>query len=63
VTLQTVAALYDPPFTDTIHVQAYGDVPVEGIVPVTVNAWFTSNRVALTDGVARAAIADDTVTV
>jgi hypothetical protein len=36
--------------TDTSHCQEYVLVPVEGIVPETVRAWFTSNAVALTVG-------------
>ena len=38
-------------------------MPVDGIVPVTVNAWLTSNAVALTVGAAGAVSAECTVTV
>ena len=36
-TVHSVAVPYVLPSTETSHVQAYGDVPVLGIVPETVN--------------------------
>jgi len=63
LTVHWVAEPYEPPFTDTSHVQLTGDVPVEGTEPVTPRVWSTSNEVAPTDGAAGAVSADDTVTV
>jgi hypothetical protein len=58
-----VAAAYAPPLTDTNQLYEYGEVPVEGIMPLTVSAWFTSSAVAETVGAAGAVSCDATVTV
>ncbi len=52
LTAHWVVVTYEPPFTETTQDQAYGAIPVVGIVPVTVKAWSTSSAVALTVGVA-----------
>ena len=49
--------------TEIIHCHEYVEVPVLGIVPVAVRAWFASRMVALTVGAAGAARAEWTVTV
>jgi hypothetical protein len=57
------ALTYPPaPFTSTNHCQEYGDVPVTGVVPVTVSGWLTSSFAALSVGVPGAVSAEFTVT-
>jgi len=53
---------YAPPFNDTSHRQEYVGVPVDGIVPVSVNAWLASSTVALAVGAAGAVRTEFTVT-
>jgi hypothetical protein len=60
---QKVETAYAPPFTETIQLYEYGEVPVDGIAPVTVSAWFTSSAVALTVGAAGAVSCETTLTV
>ena len=48
---------------ETIHSQEYVEVPLAGIVPVTVRTWFSSSTVPETDGAAGAASAGWTSTV
>jgi hypothetical protein len=47
----------------TNHCHEYGEVPVFGIVPVTVRVWSASSFAALIVGTAGAVRADRTVTV
>jgi len=56
------ATTYAPAFTEISHCQEYAGVPVEGIVPVTVRSWSTSNADALGVGAAGAVRAELTPT-
>ena len=58
-----VAPKYAPPFTEMCQVYEYGDVPVDGIVPVMVSTWSESILAAEIDGVVEAVSWDDTVIV
>jgi uncharacterized protein with beta-barrel porin domain len=57
-----VAAAYAPLLTETSHLYEYVEVPVEGIIPLTVRGWSASSAVALTVGAAGAVSAVFTVT-
>ena len=62
-TAHCVASAKPPPLIEINHCQEDGDVPVDGIVPVTTNAWSASKAVALTVGPAGEASGEPTHTV
>ena len=56
------AAVNAPPLMLVRNCHEYGDVPVDGIMPLTVSAWSESSLVALTIGAEGSVSAGATIT-
>lgn len=61
--VQNVVSEYPPaPLTCTVHCQEYGEVPVDGMVPLTISVWVVTIVAALSVGAEGAVRAELTVT-